>query len=396
MKLKRKIAGPLFDVAGFCLLFTLACNNDKTIPLSSGLADPTQLGQRRQTAVTINIDSTANKKANTFGTSDLWLGKFDNIESRMLMRFAPIDTGVTVIAGTLKLHTNLLKGNGVSFNATIHEVTNSWDSTKFTSQDDIVQKDLFKNAPMDIQRVNPEKTDSLVFKLDPAVVSSWRTKAGREKGVLIQTSGATFIKSFNSNLSAQKPPVFELITLKRGNTKNDTTRLTASAAVFIFQRTGELRQGPIYVGLGEQHQSVLFFDVTAIPPNTTISRALLTLEVDTLNSIFYSNRLDLQLAYPIDPDSTKDYKFDPLRFGSLSAALRTAALDTVNISTKMITFTVTNPVQLWVSDSKKNFGVNLFPISFTGRDLTRAAFYSRETDAARAPKLQIEYTVPPQ
>ncbi len=398
MNLKRKSAWPLCYVACFCMLLTLACNDDKTIPLSSDLADPTQLGQRQQVTQTIAIDSTAKKNANTFGTSSLWLGKFDNIESRILMRFARVDTGFAIIAGTLKLHTSVLKGSGASFNATIHEVTGSWDSTQYASQDDIVQKNSF-NPAMDIQRVNPEKADSIVFKLDPAVLALWRTKAGREKGILIQASGATFVKALYSNLSFTKPPVLEMITLKPGNTKNDTTRLATSAAVFVFSRTAELRQGPLYIGLGEQHQSSLYFDVKAIPSNATISRALVTMEADTLNSVYYSSRLDLRLTYPIRVRGAGEYNLNPLRFEpfvSYGDSLRTAELDTVSISTPTVTFAVTDAVQRWVLDPKDNFGLHLLPASFTGRDLTRAAFYSRETDRARAPKLQIEYTLPPQ
>jgi hypothetical protein len=86
--------------------------------------------------------------------------------------------------------------------------------------------------------------------------------------------------------------------------------------------------------------------------------------------------------------------FDPFRFSPDS--LRTADVDSVNASTQKISFTVTSSVQQWVLDSKNNFGLILFPLALAGRDLTRAAFYSKEADPARAPKLQIEYTLPPQ
>ena len=401
MKLKRKIAGPLFGVVCLCMLFTLACNDDKTIPLSSGLADPTQLGQRKQATTAISLDSTANKIINTFGTTNLWLGKFDNMESRVLMRFAKLslpDT-VTVVAGTLKLHGNLVQGKGADFDATIHQVTATaaWDSGKVTWGSGNFPVD-FNPAPMNTQRVSAVKGDSIIFKLDPAVVSSWRTIEGRQQGVVIQAPDATFMKAFGSHFSTPKQPVLELITLKRGNTKNDTTRLSPTVSIYLFQRQAALRKGPLYVGLGEQHLSSLFFDVSAIPKNATISRALLTMDVDTLNSVFYSSRLDLQLAY-VGPVQIPNYNFNPLRFepfGAYQDTLRTAELDTVAASLKQVTFAVTNAVQQWVSDSKNNSGVILFPVSFLTRDLTRAAFYSRETDAARAPKLQIEYTLPPQ
>jgi len=392
MKLTKKLAVPLY----FCALLALACNDDKTIPLGPDLVDPSQRGQRQQSSKTIVVDSTANKIANTFGTLNLWLGKFDDIESQILIRFARLnlpDT-VTVVAGTLKLHGRLVKGNGAGFEATIHEVKNSWDSLKVSYQNDIFQKDFFNATPMDQQRAGSAAADSVTFKLDPAVVSAWRTKEGREKGVLIQAPTATFTKAFHSHFSTPKQPVLELITLKGGNTKNDTTRLSPTSSVFVFHRLVELRKGPIYAGLGEQHQSALSFDVTSIPPNATISRALLTLEVDTLNSVFYSSRLDLQISQP-----TKNFDLNPLRFEpfvSYPDSLRATAVDSVNVAINKVTFTVTTPVQQWVLDSKENFGLVLFPVSFTGRDLTRVTFYSKETNAARAPKLQIEYTLPPQ
>jgi hypothetical protein len=401
MNLKRKPAWLLCCVASFCMLFTLACNDDKTIPLSSGLADPAQLGQRLQATKTAALDSTASKIVNTFGTTNLWLGKFDNMESRVLMRFAKLslpDT-VTVVAGTLKLHGNLVQGKGADFDATFHQViaTTAWDSGKVTWENGNFPVE-FNPAPMNTQRVSAVKSDSIVFQLDPAVVSSWRTVEGRQQGLVIQAPGAMFMKAFGSHFSTPKPPVLELITLKRGSTKNDTTRLSPSVSIYLFQRQAALRQGPLYIGLGEQHQSTLFFDVSAIPKNATISRALITLEVDTLNSAFYPDRLDLQLAY-VGPVQIENYNFNPLRFepfGSYQDTLRTAELDTVGTASKQVTFAATSAVQQWVSEAKNNFGVILLPVSFSARDLARAAFYSRETDAARAPKLQIEYTLPPQ
>jgi hypothetical protein len=121
---------------------------------------------------------------------------------------------------------------------------------------------------------------------------------------------------------------------------------------------------------------------------------LLTLELDTLNSAFYSSRLDLQVLQP-----TQNFELNPLRFEpfvSYPDSLRFTDSDTVNTSSSNVSFNVTTPVQQWILDASKNFGLILLPASFTGRDLTRATFYSKETDAARAPKLQIEYSLPPQ
>lgn len=396
MNLKRKSALPLYVMLCHGLLLAMACNNDKTIPLSSDLVDPSQLGRRLQAVTAVAIDSTAHKITNTFGTTNLWLGKFDKFESQILIRFARLDLPdtVSVVAATLKLHARLVQGQGTSFNAEIHEVTSSWDSSKVTWQDDIFQKKLFNSRPMDVQPASSQKSDSIIFKLDPAVVSTWRTKEGREKGVLIQAPNAAFTKAFHSTFSSPKQPVLELISLKRGNAKNDTTRHSATASVFVFRRLAELDKNPLYVGISEQHHSVFFFDVRAIPSTATISRAMMTLEVDTLNSAFYSSRLDVQLLQSTKNFDLNPLLFDPLRFSPDS--LRTVDVDSVNASTQRLTFTVTSAVQQWVLDSKNNFGLILFPLSLNGRDLTRAAFYSKEADPARAPRLQIEYTLPPQ
>lgn len=399
MKRKREIAGPLFGVACCCLVFALACNNDKTIPLGAGLLDPAQLGQRRVTTTVVGLDSTANKVVNTFGTANLWLGRFDNLESRFLMRFAKLslpDT-VTLVAATLKLHGVLVQGNGADFDATIHEVKATWDSAKVTWGSGNFPVD-FNSAPMNTQRISAVKGDSTIFRLDPTVVSSWQKVEERQRGVVVQAPNATFMKSFGSHFSASKQPVLELVTLKRGSTKNDTTRSIPTVSIFLFQRLVPLRQGPLYVGLGEQHVSTLFFDVSTIPSNVTISRALLTFDVDTLNSVFYSNPLDLQLSY-IGPFEVPSYNFNPLRFepfGSYQDTLRAAELDTVGAASKQVTFAITSAVQQWVLDAKNNHGVILFPVSFLARDVARAAFYSRETAPSRAPRLQIEYTSPPQ
>jgi hypothetical protein len=372
-----------------------ACNNDTPISARLDLIDPNDRGQIvPQLTRSATADSTDFSTINTAGSPYLLLGTFDNVESRILIRFAPLSDTGRVVAATLKLPTHLVmtKGSAESFEATVHEVTNAWEEAKVTWDN---FADAFIPTPRGVQTItaiNADTTDvdTVVFALDADLVASWRDSSRAQKGILIQARQSTFLKEFHSRNSILKNPSLELVTFKDGN--NDTTSYRATASVFIFKRSVELPKGPLYVGHGEKHQSVFFFDLDSIPENVTINRAMLTLEVDASNSVIGSDDVSASL-YRI----LQDIKLSPLKPDSLETPADTVQFlqqISVSSSSTSITINVTSLVQVWVVEPSGNFGVALLP-NTPYRDISRVAFYSTETSASRAPKLQIDYTRPP-
>jgi hypothetical protein len=392
----KKFAAPLYGMLCFCASFSVGCNNDTPISNRPDLVDPNDLGKRLQITTAAAIDTSASEEVNTYGGSYVPLGRFDNLESQILIRFRKVslEDTVSLIAATLKMPGHSMAGNGSSFEATMHVATTPWDSSQVKWGE--VTFDPTPFSRQEIVPVTKDTTDvdTVSFKLDSTVVKSWRDPNLAANGALLKASNASFLKVFHSSLSVLKQPVLELITRKRSSAKNDTTLHNIGSTVFIFQRLAPLPPGPIYVGNGERHTGVLYFNVAAIPKSATISRATLKIEVDTLSSALTSDGVTMR-AFPQDVD----YQLSPNRIFAHSDSLsltQLLQLPVANASAKNVapSFEVTSVVQAWVLNPSQNYGLALIPAT-PRSDLSRVALFSKETNPARAPKLEIIYTTPP-
>jgi hypothetical protein len=377
----KNFAVPLYCVLMVCILSSFACNNDTPISSQLDLIDPGDRGTIQPPAIMAPVaDSTGFDVVNTAGGTFLLLGAFDNVESRILVRFAALPD--SVVDAKLKLPAHVVMGTGANFAATVHEVTTRWDEAKITWGDNNFPVE-FNPAAMDTQQITSSSVDTTVFHLDPLLLKD-------STGVLIQPHGAAFLKEFHSRVSLEKQPFLELTAVRNG--RNETTRHAATASVFVFRRSTKLSEGPLYVGNGEKHQSVFSFNLEALPKNATINRAELTLEVDTLSSTINADEFSAALFLILE-----DIKLSPLKLDSLETPADTVQfLQRISVSPSMtsVTFVVTNAAQFWVQEPSRNYGLALLP-DFPARDLSRVAFFSRETNLSRAPKLRIEYTTPP-
>lgn len=377
----RKIAAPLFCSLSVLISFMSACNNDTPISNRMDLVDPNQRGTIHSPVTNTSVaDSSEFSVINTAGGAYLPLGNFDNVESRILIRFPALPDSVVSVKMLLPSH--VVMGTGTSFTATVHEVTEPWTESTIVWKDDDFPV-AFNPAAIDTQQIFAATLDTTVFDLDPQALKD-------STGVLIQSHDATFMKEFHSRLSFENIPVLQVVAISNG--RNDTTRTVSTASVFVFKRSMELLKGPLYVGNGEKHGSFVQFSLDSIPKIATINHAELTFEVDTLNSVLNADELSASLYFLL-----ADIKSSPLKLDSLDTPADTVQfIQRVSIApgATFVSFNMTNVVQLWVLEPTRNYGVALLP-DLPERDLLRAVFYSRKTDPQRAPQLRIEYTTPP-
>jgi hypothetical protein len=224
-------------------------------------------------------------------------------------------------------------------------------------------------------------------------------------GVMIQARGANFVKEFYSRTSAQRQPFLEL-RLRANISGRDSTivsRRPATAAVFVFKRAAvSLVDNRLYVGNGEKLQSMAVFNLSdilpdTIPTNATVNRAKLILQADAANSFFVDSdsRLSFSLYYAL-----KNYGLDTLKTSADSLLILQG--NSIGSSNASIEFNVTSLVQSWVRTPPQTrqppepYGYLYLLPEFPTLALARAAFYSHKAGATRAPKINIEYTTPPQ
>ncbi|MDZ7288865.1 MAG: DNRLRE domain-containing protein [candidate division KSB1 bacterium] len=396
----NKFARPFYCALLFCICWSLACNTDTPIAIRPDLVERSNLGNILKADISATTDSTAGKTVNTYAASFLLLGKLKNLESRILLRFDPLpDTGI-VVSAKLQLPADEATGQDGSFDATVHQVLSAWNQSTITWGDQAFPVQ-FNPVAMDTQQVTSAQTDTLGFDLAPALVASWLTSKDTDRdtaGVLIQAHNAGFIKQFYSRFNSVKQPYLELTTRSKVGDRDTTitTRRSATASVFVFQRQAALPTSRLYVGNGERYQSVLTFrlntsQLDSIPKNATINRALLTLQIDATNTVLVDEKdvVYLSLYY-----AQKQYGLDTLQLATADS-LTFIQSKSVSWTSTSIQFALTSLVQSWVLQPPNNYGYLYLLPDYPSLYLSRVAFYSRRAAEAQAPKLQIEYTTPP-
>jgi hypothetical protein len=393
----KSFAVPLYLALMICIFSALGCSNDTPTSIRADLVDASDRGQILSTSKPTTIDSTVGVVLNTAANPFLLLGAFKNVECRILFRFDPLPNLGDIASAKLKLPTEAAAGQSGEFNATVHQVTSPWKDSEVTWGD----KDFpvtFNPAAMDTQQITASKADTVAFTVDSQVATSWLNANGTVAdtlGVMMQASGATFLKKIHSRASSLKTPFLELI-FKRTGKSDTTTRHLATASVFVFQRSGgSLPAERLYVGNGERHQSFLFFNLNlansdTIPKAATINRAVLTLEVDPINSVFIDDNDNVAFSLF---RTQKKYGLDTLKAPADSLFFIQQAI--ARNSSQSLQFNLTNLVQSWVSNPPQDYGYFALLPDFPALSLSRVAFYSRESQPSRAPKLMIEYTTPP-
>jgi len=382
---KMKSLKPLLPFVG--LFVFLGCTNDTPVSSRFDLVGNNEVGLILQAEVPQpQVDSTAGKIINNGLSPLLQLGAFNNTESKILIRFSSFPAGATVRSASLILPTHHFLGDAPDFEATAHRVTSDWQDTTVTNDN---FNDAFDPAIIGRQMVAAKDSDSVFVALDNALVSGWIGGTTPNYGVLVQAPSATFAKQFHSRNSALGQPILRLA--YTNNNVDSTKDVSAASDAFIFKVLLPPPVGPLYITHGTDFNSLLKFDLTSFPPEATVNRAQLILTVDLANTHLTSDQMALRLMNigknSIDPlTATKDSTFQ---------------IDgiVVSDSTANVVFEIRAIMQSWLRAADdpnrlKNFGVVLEANS-PDIDLQQLAIESKESNPALAPKLKIDYTLPP-
>ena len=403
-KLIRK--GPWYTTTPLVLIVSLVaglgtgCRKDS--PLDFGaLEDPTARGRIDTTSITTSlVEESIQDTVTVNGRGPfLELGKFGNLSSRILMKFSTLPDTITINRATLILDTNTIFTDGRNrsiFTARIHRSLSDWEERNVTSKNfgGSVEPAVLAEARIISSAADFAAGDSLFLEsvrfdfndegLD--VVRSWQdTLRSDNFGVLIDFDPESrFIKEFFSQNGPLNQPRLELdITTP---SKRDTIFRLPREDAFLVEMDEPLTEGPLFVDDLFSLQSTLKFDLSAIPRESTINRAVLFLTVkDDATAIKTSGygirieRLATELALPAE------FRIDST-FVSIT--------DLVTRNTSILSITVTNLIQFWVTGAFENHGL-LIRTRNPGRDVSRLAFHSSQTSSSLAPRLEISFTSGP-
>ncbi len=393
----------LFGVA----LLLSSCTNNKPLPNGYDLLDrDNKLGL--MPAVTLNPVRVARywKTPPTGGHATLLLGESQNIQSSILLKcrnLIKIDSSAQVLAANLKMYGNYLFGQDSLFNVSIHRVQQEWDELDVL-WDDI--KDGYDLEPLDRTEFgfsagewNSIPISNLEF-MQEWIKDSYQSERTIQ-GILLKCEQPTAAAEFSS-VDATLTPAYIQIVTQNAEGGNDTTNAYLSHDASLLQYSSDvdpetLEESPttLRVGNASGYKSLLKFDLSAIPSQATIHKALLTFYVDAGQSKTKSDGALTISAFPVVDDST----WAPETIAVDSTA--SAATDDASAENETFAFDSITPVnnmsrivQKWVSDVKPNFGLMLIP-RYPGRDFQEMSFMAGVSDTLLAPTLVITYSLPP-
>lgn len=378
------------------------CSGDMPIQ-GFDLADPQDRGVVDSTGIE-NIDFAASFSDTVTPSGvlspSLLLGAFNNVETRILVRFGNFPDSVTITKAAIVFITNRVIGSKdakTTFPATVHRVTADWKEGTVTDEN---FQNAFDGSALATAEILSIVADTVRFNLNSEgvqLVNDWAdtTDEVENFGVLIDFSASTFVKDFFARGIAAGQPVLEIV-VEKPDAPIDTMTVAVDADAFLTRRLFEPPPGPLYVDHLFTSQSVIKFDFSNIPRESTVNRVTMTLRVDQERSLFAGRTFTVQIQRlkksfsSLSPDSLElDNDLNLIVLADISA---TQTL--ITIPSELFRPVFRRMIQDWISERVPNHGF-IFRSALPGSDISRVAIVSAEMDSTRAPKLSIDFSVAP-
>ncbi len=370
--------------------------------------DPTSIGANllpEQDLIRVNsIDSAFFQKARFYDTdtlalntsSKVLLGKSDDVESTILMNFlmffadsvneAILDNSIIIQSAVMEMEPIYKFGveSNNAFDFTLHEITSDWNSLEFGKAD---LPGLVYNAE-DVSSNHQFLGDSLItLDFDKDLLLAWMNSSANEsyediRGVYFKYTDETNKVIGFPAISPLYDSVLTRITviIEVPSQFTDTLVMQVSSdAHVVFGELPTTNNQNIFAQGGIPIRSNIFFDISTIPNNAIINRAILKLFYDESETIMGSADAGILRVAPID-----DFEASDLNTSYPPMSIYKDSSDT------FYSGDITPIVQTWVSDG--NNGVQLYLIDEIDVVNKLAIATENHPDKNLTPYLEIIYT----
>ncbi len=378
----------LFSIGLSLLLLLLGCSDDPNSVGYGLLPIQDSLSLR---SFTVMPDSSSNYTYRLAGTASQQLfGKAEGIECRALMQFSGLPTSLSsydLDTAFLRfpISYRFLDSNG-NFNIRFRTLLRAWtdDSLRWDSTDNASLVSGVTSATFQMSPIS--ETDTLLEIPIDDIVRSWMEDTlASPYGFMIEPDfGCDVVIGCPSSYGYYTDDRPQLYIVYR-DSDGDTIRLSYRPFQQVFFANGTLPAGDtlFYLQEGIAYRNKLNFDLSRIPKYASITKASLTLTLDsahTLRNDYAYNTVVALLAL----DNAM-----PPALSTISSS-STFASDT--------TYTITLDLRTLIQQSLRNNYNYGFVLRSNGDyvGINRYAFYSQSaSDPAKRPQLTVTYTVLP-
>lgn len=393
-----------FKISGIVLIALLIilshCGKEKPLPTAYDLIFGNREGAIVDTVLyqAPGTEQFYSRLLNTGKATSLLLGKYDNYESAVYLKFEKLPDSSQIHAAKLKLITREKIGTAdSSFWKNPHPYSTEfylsdfiWDNDKDPEQ--YLLQLPFDNIPFQSSIFAEDSTNLIEIALDTTTVQNWVDSTVVNNGFWMRSADAEFISSFYSTETNDPnlAPRLELIYSYRDSVgiKRDTTTVFSSPDAFlILNSEANLNLDPdfIYTGKSMAFRSFIKFDLQGLDTTVHINRALLKLVVSKAHSFrdgfdAYDSRI-----YRLDAESWIK--------GTVNEEPATGTYSGTQ-SDSTLTFDLSPSYQGIIANRFPNHGFLIRSTDET-QTISRVAFYSSTADIELQPKLYLYYTLPP-
>lgn len=323
----------------------------------------------------------------------LLLGKYDNVESTMLMKFliflpdslkeAVNNKTLQILSSTIEMgpiYTYADKSNPFDF--TVHKINSSWNSLTFT-KDSLVNLD-YENVDRSSNRIYADT--SITFDFDQDLTKEWlelsaSADQASNKGLYFNyTPGSNKIIGFPAISNSNENKLAKLkIIVEVPNSFIDTIVVPVTSDVHVID--GELpvsNSENIFVQGGISVRSSFKIDISMIPDNTIINKATIRFYYDDNESLIGTKPSD-----SLGVLALSDYELNKID--------KTLAPTLLRKDSTFYSGDITGYVQRWVSDQENN-GLQIFLANELSTVNKVALKGSSTADENLRPYLEIIYT----
>jgi len=342
---------------------------------------------------TLDQNSSYHKNVIQLGSSiKVLIGKHEGIEASSLIKFifGLADTlKDDIIAGDLDVNEAWIElttryvyvDSNEVMDFTVHEVNNFWDPFTFTI-------DSLPKLSYEMNNISSNiviSDSNYVFNIDPDVVLSWMKNAAdtsldKNYGVYLKpVDNSGKVVGFQALTAISSQAAKLTLVIEKTGSYIDTINGFIFADVSIVD--GDLPLLPpedIAVQSSVSVNSIIAFDLSAVPNGVVINSAELIIQRDSINTLTGSSFKNNLLAYFVEDSTTKE--IDEEGAFLLSFAGNNYSGD------------ISGYVRRWINE-KKNQGVMLRSGDATEGLELFALKGSTSADFAERPRLRIVYTV---
>ncbi len=384
----------LLLAAGILGIISFSCKDNPT-DIGIGLLKNNVLNVKILDSAADSIKQTSSyyKKVIPLGSgTKLLLGNYNNAQGSVLLKFyffgiadsiasAFKHDSVTISSAYVTLFPYITFGDTLAnFNFTVHSVTSSWGIGTF----DADSLPGLSYGAADLSSNKNVKDSITTFSLDNSLVSNWLnayidSNYSAIEGLYMKPTPDTkkLVAYWAYNLSNTNYSKLYVVFQKPG-VYVDTLAFAPVADISVVQGTApQVKTGETVVQGGVAFHSKLSFDISKIPAHATINQAILTLNVDTIESHYVKDVYNGITIWNLSD--------------SASATIDSSNYVTLAFIGGTMQGDISKLVQKWVN-SQKNQGIVIQDYDQTEDVDLYAIKGSKYPDYNLRPKLKITYT----